>query len=217
MAGECLSELLVMVFVSTEGVERIKVEASGGKMRRWKGPQTVLIQGGLDWPWNAGGRPTGRRPIPHLATFASRLGGRWPSFATCRSPTSSVDSDAGPPRLCPPRLKRLHLSDVQFTQQPFEAFTISQFPLLSHMQLETLTLDSIPDVSVPALRASFVELVDFIASVSNRKCLVPPSHSTQACLWSAVRTLNLSNAVFPSVTTFARLLCAFPALETLES
>ncbi|OSX65984.1 hypothetical protein POSPLADRAFT_1052643 [Postia placenta MAD-698-R-SB12] len=180
IAEECL--LLNMKLKSTEEVERIKVEASSDDMRRWGGPMGVSIAGGN---WN-----DGRRPIPHLATFASRLGGRWPSFATCRSPTSSVDSDAGPPRLCPPRLKRLHLSDVQFTQQPFEAFTISQFPLLSHMQLETLTLDSIPDVSVPALRASFVELVDFIASTSDSDVslnkLVRPSgqslHHLSLCL-----------------------------------
>ncbi|EED85427.1 predicted protein [Postia placenta Mad-698-R] len=251
MAGECLSELLVMVFVSTEDVERIKVEASGGKMQRWKGPQEVLIQGGLDWPWNAGGRPTGRRPIPHLATFASRLGGRWPSVAVLHisnavwrardldadavfrdlarfpSITSLYITDVVFPTILTlgrlvcalPCLKKLELLDVQFSRQPFEASTISQFRLLPRTQLETLTLDSRLEIDSTGhgLRPSVVELVDFIASVSNRKFLFPRSCSTQVYLWSAVRTLHLSCVIFPSVATFARLLCALPSLETLVS
>lgn len=60
-----------------------------------------------------------------------------------------------------------------------------------------------------------MELSEFIAAVSGRKHLIPHSRPTQACLWSAVRTLHLSSVIFPSVATFSRLLCALPALETL--
>ncbi|KAF9805838.1 hypothetical protein IEO21_08927 [Rhodonia placenta] len=69
MAEECL--LGSMSFKSTEEVERIKLQVPGGEMRRWRGPQTVGINGGN---WN-----DGHRPIPHLETFASRFGGRWPA------------------------------------------------------------------------------------------------------------------------------------------
>ncbi|OSX65967.1 hypothetical protein POSPLADRAFT_1052627 [Postia placenta MAD-698-R-SB12] len=69
MAEECL--LGAMSFISTEEVERIRLQVPGCEMRRWRGPQTVGINGGN---WN-----DGHRPIPHLATFASRFGGRWPA------------------------------------------------------------------------------------------------------------------------------------------
>ncbi|EED85434.1 predicted protein [Postia placenta Mad-698-R] len=235
MAQDCL--LRVMRFKNTEDVERIKVDASGGEMRRWRGPRHVFIGGGN---WN-----DGRQPIPYLATFASRFGGRWPSIVSLtisKAVWRAVDLDAdtvfrdlarfpsitflslsdvmlptiltlGRLVCALPHLKWLRLSDVQFIQRPFEAFTISQFCLLPCTQLETLFLSRLDNASVPA--PFFVELVEFIASVSNRKCLTPLSHPTQACPWSAVRTLHFFHAGFPSVTTFARFLCALPALETL--
>ncbi|KAF9815597.1 hypothetical protein IEO21_04518 [Rhodonia placenta] len=51
-------------------LERCRVvDDSGGKLRRWSGPTDVSIVGGNS--------KDGRRPIPHLATFASRFAGRW--------------------------------------------------------------------------------------------------------------------------------------------
>ncbi|KAF9801816.1 hypothetical protein IEO21_10030 [Rhodonia placenta] len=164
MAQDCL--LRDMRFKNTEDVERIKVDVSGGEMRRWRGPRHVFIGGGN---WN-----DGRQSIPYLATFASRFGGRWPSvealdiskavwraadldadavfwdLARFPSITSLSLSDVMLPTILTlgrlvcafPRLKELSLSDVQFTRQPFEASTISQFRLLPRTQLETLMLYS---------------------------------------------------------------------------
>lgn len=69
MVQKCI--LWEMRFGSTEEVERIKVDVSGGELRHWHGPWHVRIEGG--------NRNDERGPIPHLATFASRLGGRRPS------------------------------------------------------------------------------------------------------------------------------------------
>ncbi|EED85444.1 predicted protein [Postia placenta Mad-698-R] len=230
-----------VAFTSTEEVERIKVDASGGDMRRWRGPQRVNINGG-NWK-------DGRRQIPHLATFTSRFAGRWHfvhelhiahgvwrardfdadavfrDLARFSSITSLYIRDIILPTILTlgrlvcalPCLKELKLFEVQFIQQPFEASTISQFRLLPRTQLETLILDSLPELDSTGLglRPSIVELVNFIASVSNHKFLFPRTCSTQVYLWSTVRTLHLLRVTFPSVANFARLLCALPSLETL--
>ncbi|EED85478.1 predicted protein [Postia placenta Mad-698-R] len=213
MAEECL--LGNMSFISTEEVERIKVQVPGGEMRRWRGPLQVFIHGGH---WD-----DGRQPIPHLAMFASRFAGKWLfvemlgiSRAVWRS--RDLDADAvfrdlarfsitslilydvvfptiltlGQLVCALPRLNQLILCDVGFTRPPFDASTISQFRLLPRTQLETLSLGETSNTPEPS--PPFVELV------------YP---------WSAVRTLTLLGVGFPSVTTFARLLCALPALENL--
>ncbi|EED85494.1 predicted protein [Postia placenta Mad-698-R] len=289
MARECLEES--MRFKNVEEARRIKVDVSGGGLRRWGGPVSVYIEG-ADWK-------DGRGPIPHLATFASRFAGRCVgttvrtvrgAFVHGRSDARKGQSRAGPPApgysrvrafelvpdhaglrvstrwsrvkdlwiynavwrardldldavvrdlaafaitelhlydvifpsiltfgrlLCAlPRLKRLILHHVQFTQHPLDASAFSRFHLLLHMQLETLDLDHGRDDS--ELRPSFVELVELMAAVSNRRCLAPPANFAQASLWRAVRRLILGYVTFPSVTTFVRLLCAFPALEDLR-
>ncbi|EED85445.1 predicted protein [Postia placenta Mad-698-R] len=236
MAQECLSQN--MTFKSAEEVERIKVDFSGGEMRRWRGPRNVHIEGGDS--------EDGRRPIPQLATFASRFTGNWPSVVSLTIFNAAwrardLDADAvfrdlarfasitslflydvifptiltlGRLVCALPRLKELSLHGVRFTQQPFDASTISQFRLLPRMQLETLTLNTLDNGSVPT--PSFVELVSFISAVSNRICLVPVGNPAQVYLWSAVRTLHLSSVVFPSVATLARLLCALPSLEGIS-
>ncbi|KAF9801815.1 hypothetical protein IEO21_10029 [Rhodonia placenta] len=161
MTHECLS--WDMGLKSTEEVECIKVDISGNKMRRWRGPQRTL----------------------------GRL--------VCALPC----------------LKVLTLYDVRFSHQPLDASAISRFRLLPRTKIETFSLYRLHNVSV--LTPSFVELVDLIAAVSNRKCPCPARDPTQPCpIWSGVRVLHLSGVTFPSVTTFARLLCAFPALETLQ-
>ncbi|KAF9802219.1 hypothetical protein IEO21_09939 [Rhodonia placenta] len=192
------------------------MDASGGEMRRWGGPLRVYIDG------ENGG--DGHRPIPHLATFASRLAGRWTCImdlvitgAVCRARDLDLDAvfrdlaafsitnlyliDVIFPSILTlgrlvcalPSLKVLCLWNVQFAQHPRDASNISHFRLLPRTQLDTLVLGHRSDDT--ELRPSFVEL---------------------ASPWSAVRALQLGNVMFPSVTTFARLLCALPALESLE-
>ncbi|KAF9816739.1 hypothetical protein IEO21_03901 [Rhodonia placenta] len=54
-------------------VERCRVVCSdASEVRRWRGPRQVTIHG-------EDSSEDDRGPIPHLATFASRHGGRWPS------------------------------------------------------------------------------------------------------------------------------------------
>ncbi|EED77968.1 predicted protein [Postia placenta Mad-698-R] len=235
MARECLEES--MRFENVEEARRIKVDVSGGGLRRWGGPVSVYIEG-ADWK-------DGRGPIPHLATFASRFAGRWTrvknlwiynavwrardlnldtivrdltAFAITRLCLSNVTLPSiltiGRLVCALPRLEMLSLGDVQFTQHPLDAFTISRFHLLPHTQLEILHLDN--GGNDAKLRPSFVELVDLMAAVSNRKCLVPPPNFAQASPWSAVRRLILGHVTSPSVTSFARLLCALPSLESID-
>ncbi|EED81586.1 predicted protein [Postia placenta Mad-698-R] len=235
MAWECLA--YGMTFNDIRDVERIKVDASGGRLRSWGGPKDVSIEGGNG--------EDGRRPIPHLATFASRFAGRWPRVeellihsAVWRARDLDLDAvvrdlaafaithlrlvDVTFPSiltlgrlLCAlPRLKYLLLDDVQFTQHPLDAGAISRFHLLPHPQLETLYLDH--GHYSTKLRPSFVELIDLMVAVSNRRCLIPPPNLAQASPWSAVRRLTLGHVTFPSVTTFACLLCALPSLESIE-
>ncbi|EED85146.1 predicted protein [Postia placenta Mad-698-R] len=238
MARECLLEY--MTFKSTEEVERIKADVSGGQMRRWCGPNNVHIRGGDS--------EDGRRPIPHLATFASRFAGKWPSvclldihYAVWRACDLNADAvfrdlarfpsitvlslrDVNFPTILTfgrlvcalPGLKEFSVHHVHFNQPPFDASTISQFRLLPRTPLETLSLhDDIQMNNILQPSPPFVELVDFIASVSNRIRLAPVCGPTQTCLWSAVRTLHLSSIILPSVATFGRLLCALPSLEAL--
>ncbi|KAF9816737.1 hypothetical protein IEO21_03899 [Rhodonia placenta] len=236
MARECLQ--LNMRFKNVEEVERIKVDVPGGRsLRRWGGPQRVYILGG--------NQEDGCRPIPHLATFASRLAGRWPRIeelsitdAVWRARDLDLDTivrDLAASTitklrviniilpsiltfgclLCAlPHLKKLTLCDVQFTQHPLVAGSISRLHLLPRTQLKTLYLTDGRDDS--ELRPSFVELVDLMAAVSNRRCLVPSPNLAQVSPWNAVRSLTLDHVTFPSVTTFARLLCALPALKSLK-
>lgn len=224
-----------IVFKSIEEVERIKVGVSGAnRMRRWGGPATVLIMG---WPQGA---------IPHLATFASRLGGRWPSVDTLNIisavwRTRDLDADAvfrdlarfssidrlfldhvtfpsililGRLLCALPRLKSVNLTNVEFNQHPFDTAAISHLRLLPNIQLEALSLNYWVINEEPS--PSFVEFVDIVAAVSNRVSIVPLDDLTQGCLWSTVRSLQLCNIIFPSGATFARLLCALPALEDLD-
>ncbi|KAF9802495.1 hypothetical protein IEO21_09884 [Rhodonia placenta] len=236
MAEECLT--WYMAFKNVEEVGRIKVGISGGRLRRWSGPERVYIEGGNLYD--------GRRPIPHLATFASKFVGRWPrvkklwiEYAMWRAQDLDLDAvvrdlaafaithlclrvvtfpsilTLGRLLCALPRLKTLTLYGVQFTQHPLDVGAISRFHLLPHTQLETLYLDHGHDDT--ELRPSFVELVDLMAAVSNRRCLVPPPSFAQASPWNTVRRLVLGRITFPSVTTFARLLCALPSLEALRS
>ncbi|KAF9805970.1 hypothetical protein IEO21_08868 [Rhodonia placenta] len=235
MARECLGTCIT--FKNAEEVEQIKVDASGGRLRRWGGPQGVIITGGNS--------EDACRPIPHLATFASRLAGRWPGVewlkitnAEWRARDLDLDAvlrdlavfsityldlrEVSLPSILTlgrivcafPRLKQLVLRDVQFIQNPFDANIISRVRLLPHLQLERLWLDHGHNGAEP--RPSFVELVDVMTAISNRRCPVAPLSLAQASPWSAVRRLALGKVTFPSVTTFARLLCALPALGTLE-
>ncbi|EED85473.1 predicted protein [Postia placenta Mad-698-R] len=224
-------------FWDVEEVEHIKVDTSGGRLRRWGGPQVVKIIGGNS--------KDGRQSIPHLATFASRLAGRWLRVkelwienAVWR--TQDLDLDAilrdlavssitelyitnitlpsiltlGRLVCALPLLKLLSLHDVRFTQNPFDAGTLSRFHLLPHTQLETLRLSH--GYVGRKLRPSFAELVDLMAAISNRRCPVAPASLAHASPWSTVRDLTLSYVTFPSVATFARLLCALPALESIH-
>ncbi|EED85430.1 predicted protein [Postia placenta Mad-698-R] len=210
MARECLG--ISMAFGNVDGVERIKVDVSGGRLPCWGGPQRVSITGGNG--------EEGRRPIPHLATFASRISIWTPSRVF--SITNLVLRDVIFPSiltlgrlLCAlPRLKELTLHDIQFTQHPFDASTISHFRLLPRTQLDTLVLGH--GYSNTELKPSFVELVDLMAAVGNRRCPVPPPNLAQVSPWSSVRALSLGHVMFPSVTTFARLLCALPGLKRLQ-
>lgn len=235
IAKECLLES--MMFESTEGVERIKVDTSGEEMRRWGGPATVDINGS----------PGGDQPIPHLATFASRLGGRWPSVKELRISSAvwrarDLDADTvfrdlarfpsitqltlvdvkfptilmlGRLVCALPRLDDVRLYNVRFTRQPFDPSTISQFRLLPRTQLKGLVLGESEVAAMPT--HSFIELVDVIAAIGNRQCPVPPRGPTQACpVWSAIRALEITSYSFPSVAALARLLCALPSLETLK-
>ncbi|EED82059.1 predicted protein [Postia placenta Mad-698-R] len=234
MAEECLE--WSMIFKNVENVERIKVDVSGGILRRWSGPERVFIEGGNS--------EDERRRIPHLATFASRLAGRWLRIrqlwiinAVWRARDLDLDAvvrdlaasairelhlyDVIFPSILTlgrlicalPRLEKLALGDVQFTLPSLDAGTISRFHLLPHSQLEALDLG--PGHGGLELRPSFVELVDLMAVVSKGRRLVPPLDLAQVSPWSAVRWLTLGAVTFPSVTTFARLLCALPALEGL--
>ncbi|KAF9816772.1 hypothetical protein IEO21_03934 [Rhodonia placenta] len=233
MARECLKSHIV--FKSIEEVERIKVDIPGAnRMRRWGGPATVLIMG---WP---------RGAIPHLATFASRLGGRWPSVDTLNIISAvwrarDLDGDAvfrdlarfssidrlfldhvtfpsililGRLLCALPRLKSVNLTNVEFNQHPFDTAAISRLRLLPDTQLEALSLNYWVINEKP--NPSFVEFVDIIAAISNRISIVPLDELTHGCLWSTVRSLQLCNIIFPSGATFARLLCALPALEDLD-
>ncbi|EED85477.1 predicted protein [Postia placenta Mad-698-R] len=237
IARECLE--VRMRFKNVEEVGRIKVDVSGGRLRRWSGPWQVIIEG-------ANGEDE-HRLVSHLATFASRFAGRWPrvrelSIENAAWRARDLDLDAvvrdlavfsitklnlydvilpsiltlGRLLCALPRLKWLTLRDVQFTQHPLDAGAISRFHLLPHTQLETLHLDFADGRDDTKLRPSFDEFVELIAAVSNRRCPGPPPNLAQTSLWSTVRGLQLNNVTFPSVTTFARLLCALPSLEGLE-
>lgn len=210
IAKECLRGYLR--FKSIEEVEHIKVDASGGEMRRWGGPLRVYIDGGND--------EDGHRPIPHLATFASRLAGRWTCImdlvitgAVCRARDLDLDAvfrdlaafsitnlylyDVIFPSILTlgrlvcalPSLKVLCLWNVQFAQHPRDASNISHFRLLPRTQLDTLVLGHRSDDT--GLTPSFVDLVDLITAIGNRRCPVAPSNLAQA--WStATRQCHVS-------------------------
>lgn len=115
-----------------------------------------------------------------------------------------------------PRLQSLELRSVLFSRQPFDACSIAQLRVLPQTQLKVLIFGFWYDSSTVIQSSSFVELLDVIASVSNRICQVPPRDIAQGFPWTTVQALRIDDVVFPSCTTFARLLCALPALERLE-
>lgn len=229
-----------VVLKNTEDVACIKVDEVQG----WLGPLTVIVEGGKseDGRW---------KPIPHLATFASRLSARWThvrllQIANATLRAQGPDGDAvfrdlsrttwitqlwlhditfptiltfGRLICALPGLKLLYLQAIEIGKHPFDAQTFSDFRLLPSSKLEKLILyEHLPSNLGPrsVARPAFVELLEFVSAVSNR-VPTPSIHDPPKLRpWGAVRTLELCDVTFPTVSTFTRLICALPALETLR-
>ncbi|KAF9807577.1 hypothetical protein IEO21_08137 [Rhodonia placenta] len=124
-----------------DALERCRVvDVSGSEMRRWGGPQRVSITGGNS--------EDGRRPIPHLATFASRLAGRWPGVgglwitrAVWRA--RDLDLDAVLRDLAAFSIIRLNLSDVTLPSILTLGQLASPWSVVRRLYLDNVTFPSV--------------------------------------------------------------------------
>ncbi|KAF9801538.1 hypothetical protein IEO21_10086 [Rhodonia placenta] len=201
---------------------------------RWKGPQAVRIEGGA--------RTSERRlPIPHLATFASRLAGKWTN------------------------VRELTIEGAEWRMQDLDLHTIlldvGCFDRVLYLQLHRVTLPTVLTLwrlvhGLPSLHELSLRDVEFAKTAINDRmlsalCLLPSTLNTiymlrpeeraverpgllgigsagllQAIVvrsmtslnvspWCKVSRLELWDVTFPTAAAFGRLLCAVPTLKEL--
>ncbi|OSX65707.1 hypothetical protein POSPLADRAFT_1131087 [Postia placenta MAD-698-R-SB12] len=203
--------------------------ASINLRQRWKGPYAVRILGGM--------RRGERLPIPHLATFASRLAQRWtvPELTIENAEWRARDLDPRSVLLdlaCFNEIRHLHLAGVTFPTVLTFWRLICALPHLDNLYLYD------------------VEIVKTAANVHTALCLLPASqircihlptppptkpvvgrpqsfarHSVplleqsmsplKTPPWRNVHKLILWDVTLPTAEAFARVLVALPALMTL--
>ncbi|EED81589.1 predicted protein [Postia placenta Mad-698-R] len=124
-----------------DALERCRVvDASGGKLRRWGGPERVSVNGGHG--------EDGRRPIPHLATFASRFAGRWPRVDELSTDnavwrTRDLDVDAVLRDLAVSSITELYLYDIIFPSISTLGRLASPWSVVRELTLDAVTFPSV--------------------------------------------------------------------------
>ncbi|KAF9809795.1 hypothetical protein IEO21_07270 [Rhodonia placenta] len=198
-AGEGLLKERANSYIPNEMTFRTPEEVASINVRqRWEGPYSVHFDGG---------RRSGERlPIPHLATFASRLAGKWTNVneltierAEWRvQHLTSLLLDLG---YFNNVSRLLHLGDVEVVQNVINTQTLSALGLRHatslgeiHVQRRTGSLAAHSEsAGLLALTMPFLK--------------TPP--------WRNVWHLGLQDLTLPTPGAFACLLCALPALKRL--
>lgn len=204
--------------------------------RRWEGPQTVNIVGGT--------RRGERLPIPHLATFASRLAGNWTHADTLmieRAEWRGQDLDLHSVLLdlaLFDRIGWLHLYEVTFPTVLSFWRLVYTFPRLNSLHLYDVDIIK-ADIDARTLAA--LHLLPARRNL-NRMYLLPPAESSderpaslaahsaagllqviiaqavpsfETCPWRNIEHLHFGDVTLPTAAAFGRLLCALPALREL--
>ncbi|EED78901.1 predicted protein [Postia placenta Mad-698-R] len=194
---------------------------------RWRGPFTVHIVGGIQ---------RGRRlPIPHLATFASRLAAKWTSLSKLEIESAEwgLDLHSSLHNFSNFTMTCLHLCDVAFPTVVTFWHVACALPHLTWLQLcgveiiET-SIDAQTLSALCLLPASKLWRIDLLPPPTKPVAGRPQSlarHSAQLLAqsmpllktppWRNVRNLILWDVTLSTPAAFARLLGALPALETL--
>ncbi|OSX65699.1 hypothetical protein POSPLADRAFT_1052368 [Postia placenta MAD-698-R-SB12] len=208
-----------MTFRTKEGVASINLR------QRWAGPKKVRILGE-----NRSGK------IPHLATFASRLAGKWTNMEqleikraewpvhdfdlrsllldlACFDIEYLVLWDVTFPtvltfwRLVCTFPRCIFLRDVRFAKTAIDARTLSALRLSSASKLFLVVL---PEQSDMDRRRSLATHTAGLLEMILAQTQASPSP------WSNITALTLIDVILPTAATFGRLLCAFPALKRLK-
>ncbi|OSX65968.1 hypothetical protein POSPLADRAFT_1131289 [Postia placenta MAD-698-R-SB12] len=215
-------------FRTPEEVASIRVARKLG----WLGPKCVRIEGG---------EHRGERlPIPHLATFASRLARKWYNVSVmvikrAEWRAQDLDSPSLSLNLCYfASITRLHLHDVAFpTVRAFwrlvcafpDLVTLRAYDIeIANTAIDARTLAALRLLSAP-VELGVIEIVteqpgDFAARTDCAKlfqAITPQAVPfLKTSLWSLVSELDFQHVTCSTAAAFARLLCALPALKKLS-
>ncbi|KAF9809785.1 hypothetical protein IEO21_07260 [Rhodonia placenta] len=220
-----------MIFKKIEDVAGINV----GRKLRWEGPNQACIEGG----GHGGGE---RFPIPHLATFASRLAGQWPNLKTVKIERAewrvqdldlqSIFVDLS----CFDSITELHLHGVTFPTIVTFLRLVCGLPQLRELDvcdveivktaIDASTLSMLRMVSLPwrgrsceqpaTVATRSAGLLPLAATIMDRVSIAQAISYSRTSPWSGITLLELGDVIFPAAVTFARLLCALPVLGTLD-
>ncbi|EED78891.1 predicted protein [Postia placenta Mad-698-R] len=201
---------------------------------RWEGPFKVRIEGG---------RRSGERlPIPHLATFASRLARKWTrveilTIERAEWRVQDLDPHTVLLNLECFSISSLHLHDVTFPSILTFWRLVCALPhlkwlLLRHVDIVKTAVDARTVSALRLLSATSLKViymmrpdeygVDRPGSLATHSAgllqviLVQTLPSLKTPPWSNLWGLNLWAITLPTATAFGRLLCAFTALVSLR-
>ncbi|EED85144.1 predicted protein [Postia placenta Mad-698-R] len=215
-------------FKTPEEVASIQVARKLG----WLGPKCVRIEGG---------EHCGERlPIPHLATFASRLARKWYNVSVLvieRAEWRAQDLDfpSVSLNLCYfASITHLHLRDVAFpTVRAFwrlvcafpDLVTLRAYDIeIANTAIDARTLAALRLLSAP-VELGVIEIVteqpgDLAARTDCAKLFQAITPQAVPFLktspWSLVSELDFQHVTCSTAAAFARLLCALPALKKLS-
>ncbi|EED85262.1 predicted protein [Postia placenta Mad-698-R] len=177
-----------MTFKTKEEVASINLR------QRWAGPKKVRILGEIR---------SGK--IPHLATFASRLAGKWTNMEQLE-----INRAEWP----------VHDFDLRSLLLDLACFDSSYGT--SHTSHDRGAAARVSRAGARRVLALYVCLLRDINVTRNAGLLemilaqTLPSPQASPSPWNHITTLTLVDVILPTAATFGRLLCAFPALKRLE-
>ncbi|EED82047.1 predicted protein [Postia placenta Mad-698-R] len=207
-----------MTFRTQEDVASINMR------QRWKGPKEVRIEGG---------RQSGeRRPIPHLATFASRLAGKWTNVKelTIERAEWRVHDLVLPSLILDLAclgIEHLRLYDITFPTILTFWRLVCGLPNLDTLGLCDVKFMKVEAPALSALRRSssvnpsslHLGELDTERPRSPTTCSAVLLAQTMTCFkkpsWERLSRLRFQDVKLPAAAVFGRLLGALPALQHL--
>ncbi|EED82066.1 predicted protein [Postia placenta Mad-698-R] len=220
-ATEGLIQERAIKYVPDEMTFRTQEEVASIELaQRWEGPRKVRIEGGR--------RRGERLPIPHLATFASRLARKWPrvwelTIERAEWRVQDLDLPSVLLDLASFNIVQLQLYDITFpTVLTLWRLVSFRTRLIANPHLGTLRLRDV-EIIKAAFNARVLSALRLLAAPGLGRMTLPPmgldeitTERPGSPATHSAGLLQLWDVTLPTASAFARVLFALPALNVLH-